>query len=495
MKAAILVALIGITFSRPLWGVAILLVLTSTLFHLSQYATVPLPLGYVEPTEAVIAAALGRAAIDRFWRRSPRYLSRLSGTLVSAIVPYVIWQTLCAGRGLIVWAGSEHFRFALRFVLSGVLPWLLPLIALRYYDRTHSLFRAAFWIAFATAAVHLGIQLFDYRPIMQAAYIPPAPEGGEYGFVVEAMRLWIAQASIVRLLPQGILLIMFFAVFAAATFILNGWSRSKWPLIATVVLSAAVFITVARNLLFSLLAGVAAAVVLAFAFGLVRTRTMNRLLISFAAVAALATGVAALSPRLIGLWRDRVEQLFGEDSQIFSEENRARGRDNLAAMSAIADNPVFGLGTSRYPQEYSLRLEPATDTHPMLGIGLVGGIPAMLLVIRLQWLLIMGLVREIRRDRRLGRPLVPFLAVVVVNALVVNLSGAGGSLYGTGLLAFVIFVSGAWAICASACAERHLESRYVRMAALNETNESSDLDPHPVLQPGWLHRADDPVSS
>ena len=38
----------------------------------------------------------------------------------------------------------------------------------------------------------------------------------------------------------------------------------------------------------------------------------------------------------------------------------------------------------RSPSEYLLRDGPPTDTHPMLDIGLVGGIPAMLLVIVMQ---------------------------------------------------------------------------------------------------------------
>ena len=42
-------------FCSPRRGIVLLLALTSTLFSLHQYATVPLPLGYVEPPEAILA--------------------------------------------------------------------------------------------------------------------------------------------------------------------------------------------------------------------------------------------------------------------------------------------------------------------------------------------------------------------------------------------------------------------------------------------------------
>jgi hypothetical protein len=342
------------------------------------------------------------------------------------------------------------------------------------------LFKAAMYIAMITAAAHLAIQLMDYRGLMRAAYVSPSL-AIDYSFVLQDFQQWIEREEFVRLLPQGVFLILFFAVYMAASFLTSGWKRSRLAIAGPAILSLAIIITVSRNLLFSMLCGFLAAVLFSIHLRVLRSGVISR--VAVAALALFGTGAAYAyySPDFGALWQERLEQLSGVDSHIFSEDNAARGRDNLAALHAITDHPFLGVGTSRYPEEYSLRLVHATDTHPLLQVGLVGGIPAMFLAMRMQWLIVWGLLREIRRNRRLARPLAPFLAVLAINAFAVNLIGAGGTFTGNGLVSIVIFIAAAWSKCAQAAAEPYPIAWRVY----------EDFYPDAVLQPGRLHRADD----
>ena len=79
----LLAAACAIAFARPIWGFGILLLLTSSLFHLDQYLTVSLGVGYIEPLEMIVISmcVLGVAAkpcssqdstSDRWHRHSTR---------------------------------------------------------------------------------------------------------------------------------------------------------------------------------------------------------------------------------------------------------------------------------------------------------------------------------------------------------------------------------------------------------------------------------------
>jgi hypothetical protein len=132
--------------------------------------------------------------------------------------------------------------------------------------------------------------------------------------------------------------------------------------------------------------------------------------------------------------------LTGSDSEIFSEENAARGRDNLAALAAIEDHPVFGLGNSRYPSQYSLRSDTQSDTHPMLVVGLVGGYPAMILMLLMEVRLFLPELRKAWRHPA-GDQVLPFAAILIMNTFALNMIGAGGSLMGPPILCVCIFAN------------------------------------------------------
>jgi hypothetical protein len=202
-----------------------------------------------------------------------------------------------------------------------------------------------------------------------------------------------------------------------------------------------------------------------------------------AIVIVLLVAYEHLLPGFVSTWQARLEALSGPERNPFDPENKARGLDNMATVDAISASPLFGLGTTIYPREYSLRTVPATDIHPTLQMGLVGGVPAMVLSLIAPVLIIRFLLFRIRRNTALARPLLPIVAVLAMNAFVVNVIGAGGTLMGPGVLATCIFLTEAIRILDSA----------PRPSLGYSRQRYEDFDPDPVIQSSQVYSGKYPV--
>lgn len=477
LNALLLAGACAAAYLRPVWGFGLLLLLTSTLFNLSQYFTVPLPVGYIEPTEALLAAILlatwrrvGRSALQS--ERGNR--ARKVGVILA---PYLLWQTFCVVLGLVIRPGTEQLRFGLRFWLASLVPWLsLYALAKLSIDEGHKVFKTAFYLGLATACVHLALQLTDYRPAMRAAYWF-VPENGEQD--TSWIQTWLDHSDFVRGLPQGIILILFCSVLAVAMYIFGdaqGWKKIRNLGVAAIFFTA-LFITLTRSLIAVFVAGLAALMVLA----LLRIRFNAGSILRAVSVLSLFAGAAFLydtiRPGFLDLWSTRVALLTGRDSDIFSEQNAARGKDNLSAIAAIQDHPIFGLGNSRYPHEYSLRSGPPSDTHPMLVVGLVGGYPAMILILLLEVSLFLPDLRGAWRSAAIDEVL-PFAAILIMNAFALNMIGAGGSLMGAPILCVCIFANEMANRRALAAGIRPM---YVLRKGVTRDTASPHLHPHAVV--------------
>lgn len=483
LSASLLLAACVLAYARPVWGFGLLLLLTSTLFHLDQYLLIPLPIGYIEATEAIIASMLLSVLLksdvpEEGEPDSPSIAGIPIDYALLTIGPYCVWQLLCILLGLLQNdRGDPPFRFGIRFFLAGVVPWMtLYILAKLPAADGHKIFNIAYYLALATSIVHIALQVTDYRPAMNAAYFW-IPEHAEINF--SYIQQWLSQEAFVRGLPQGLVLILLFAILKIGEYLLGG--RTSWHgLAGAVILFTAVFITVTRSVVIVLAAGIAISVLLIATTAPVKSSVFVKL----AGVLAIFAGAALLyntvRPGFLDYWATRMQLLSGADSQVFSSENRARGLDNLASIDALSDYPLFGLGTDRYPSEYSLRNEPPTDTHPMLTIALVGGIPAFLLIIVMQCRLFASCLVTALRDRLAGPEVAPFVAVLITSAFALNLIGAGGSLFGAPIVALTILTHEMW-FRRSAATEGYLFWSGTSEESDYESFDPADYNPHAVV--------------
>jgi len=474
ISAAALLLICVVAFLRPIWGLAILLVLTSTLFNLRQYVTVPLPIGYIEPTESLLFSMLLRILWDRRQNRPQKLLEEGSSVresfaarvLISATLPYVMWQTACCIRGIVIWQGTEHFRFAVRYLISGLFPWSLIAIVWTMRNRTREIWQIVFALVFITALLHTAIQVLDYRPIMTSAYWVSTTE---FDFLADGREYHLWTDDFVRGLPQGLFLMIYVVVYIFAHLFCReryDWS-SAFEVLFVVMQILALVVTFTRTSTFQAITGCLVVVCLAAAFRLMPMRALvSRLTVGVFILILILVGYGMVRPGFADLWNERIEQLFGSaDYKILSEENEARGRDNVASCNAIRDHPILGCGTPRYPDEYSLRDVPPTDIHPLLQIGLVGGIPAIVLVLRLQWVIFWRFWRASVNNRACQRRLLGYFSVIALTGVFINLCGAGGTLLGNSLLSMTLFIGLMAAEFADPVAARSTDLTTARKAA------------------------------
>lgn len=448
ISAGLLLVCCLLTLARPIWGVALILTLKCSLFNLHQYVTVSLPVGYVEPTEALLTCALARLLWNRRSASLKMYSDEISiyewfasRTLKSAILPYVLWQALCCIRGALIWQGTEHSRFAIRFFVSGLFTWTLVAVMWMMRRRVREILQMVLVLSGVIAVIHLVIQLFDIRQVMAAAYWASS---GEYDFVAQGRERWLQNAEYVRGLPQGVLLMVYSLLYVFARLLTK--TRENWPSsygYAFVALQClAIGVTFTRSLAVQIVAGCLIVAYLGSVLRLLDPWTLLSRVIIGVFLCALVFGAYAGAKRgFLDYWKERTQQLFNSaDYMILSEENEARGKDNIASLNAILDHPILGCGTSRYPSKYSLRDVPATDIHPFLQVGLVGGIPAMMLFLRLQWIIFWRFWQASSPLLEFRRQSLGYFSIIAVTGLVINLCGAGGTISGTGLIAMALFV-------------------------------------------------------
>jgi hypothetical protein len=389
---------------------------------------------------------------------------------------YILWQSLCVVKALGSLRGTDNFRYGVRFILAGCLPWVALYILRKMSSKDgHKVFKTAYVLSIATAIVHIAIQVVNNRAVIKAAYYFILPDGSDqYANFVEGN----LQEDFVRGLPQGALLMLFFLVLNVGQLIFNKARPRIGAVAATMLIFSALFITITRSFMMCFLAGTLVCAALAFLSKSFNAKASVRALVVCFTLVACAATYEAIRPGFLQTWAERVALLSGVDSQVFSAENGARGLDNLASIAAISDRPVMGFGSPYYPEEYSLRTGTFSDVHPMLMVGVLGGIPGMLLIVWFQWELFFPCLRDLWRRREAARELVPFVSVLIMSMCVVNVIGAGGSIYGPPIICVVIFTNEMW--------NRRPQQRVVLCDGLPERDHAriqstAHFDPHPVV--------------
>ena len=440
IEALILFSICFIAVVRPLWGLAILLISECSIFYLGQFATVKLPLGYCGPSDVFIVY-LFIGSFFRSIRRHPqsKYIMNglggsLSRLLLSAILPYLIWLAIFSLLGAISGFWKQSFTVQVRQTISFILPWSVIAIVWFMRDRAKEILKMVIFVASVTALVHLAIQLLDYRPIMYAAYWRSAVGIGEYQQYI------LDREVFTRGLPQGIMLMLFCLIYCFSRYIIGSGGRQNIRLFLLLYFLQfmAIGITFTRSLMFTIIAGCVLAVAIAARMSILSNMAKKRIAALIVLSVTFCIVLAAVSPNIIEFWVERIN-LLSDDRTIYTE-NTIRGMDNLAAISAISDRPFWGWGEFAYPDAYSLRATGSTDIHPLLQLGLVGGIPCILLFIRLLWVLLRKFWIYSRSSMDLRKVLLPYLTLIATALLVINTIGAGGTTSGSSLISFALFI-------------------------------------------------------
>ena len=352
--------------------------------------------------------------------------------MLSAILPYLIWLAMFSLLGSLSNASAQSFTVHVRQTISFILPWSVIAIVWFMRNRAKEILKIVIFVTTATALVHLAIQLLDYRSVMFAAYWKSAEGIGEYQQYI------LDKEVFARGLPQGIMLMLFCLIYYFSRYTIGGGRQQSQRLLLLYFLQfMAIGITFTRSLMFAIIAGCILVVAFAVRMSLLNNTARKRIPALIVLCVAFVIVLAAVKPNIIEFWVERIN-LLSNDRKIYTE-GTVRGMDNLAAMKAIVDRPFLGWGEFTYPDAYSFRATRSTDIHPLLQLVLVGGIPCILLFIRLQWVLLRKFWIY-RRSMALRKVSLPYLTIIATALLVINTIGAGGTTSGPSLIAYALFI-------------------------------------------------------
>jgi hypothetical protein len=390
-----------------------------------------------------------------------------------AILPYLGWLVFCQVVGLV---GGNYLKYhdsiagVLRFNLESILPWaLVPVVYGLSKRDTHRLLQLISVLMAITAICHCVIAVFDLRSMIMTAYYDPA---GSATPIHSWRQHALVVAEVVRAWPSGVMLMIYLLVFlSCAKIVGHKHGRGAWASGVITLLVISLSLTVTRVYIALSLTGIGIGTLLALrlrtvSLGTVLTRTATAML----GLALIAAALFALRPDYKDQWLTRLGD-FSEDSQIFSRTT-SRGLNNLGALEAVKASPLIGYGVQDYPDEFALGSDAVdnlhSDIHPMLSLCLASGIPGLLLFLRMHWLLFKGFFVKCVGDRTRQLALLPYAALIILN-VVANSTGAGGTIVGRPVFAFVLFVGLMARDYKTSSGRAHHPGMVVQAAALVDT--------------------------
>ncbi|MCK4753235.1 MAG: O-antigen ligase family protein [Planctomycetes bacterium] len=324
--------------------------------------------------------------------------------LLLAIVPYGVWQISC----ILVGGFSNPFMEVGHSIIKFILPLGIPFVILSMRDRRKQLMYAIFAILTATSVVHLFIQLLDIRSIMAIAYY------STHATIFEDRAAGIETATFVRAIPSCSTLMKCCVIFSFSSFVTNRFSKKISQLLLSVaaIQFLGLFITHTRSIIGSIIIGCLFVVVFLFQLRVATAGSKRRMALAFLVFVLIIFAYSLKNRESISYWGRRMDSL-NADAQILSTTT-SRGLDNIGHINAIKDRPLLGHGMGSYEEKYSVRPEAARDSHALLVVGAVGGIPAIVLAIYLQLALFYGSWKRCLANVESRQAMIPYLAILVM---------------------------------------------------------------------------------
>jgi len=346
--------------------------------------------------------------------------------------------------GIVFSEGAQQIKFAVRYFVTAVMYWGFFYVAIIFGDSKITPKRILITLTVIVALLDLVIKVAEIRPIMLEAYgYPGLPE---YHWLIDAL-LYQANYGWFRAAPQGFGAIQLVGVYLLMYFLCNQLYKSKYwlYLLGATLCILTYIVSVHRAALVVTFAAIFLSLIIIYFLFKEHKKTVYKKtlgILTYIFVGYML--ITMVSPEIIGTTGFNITERFQslKDEIAFTRpDSGPRGWDNAASVKAIADSPIYGVGYSRYPDVYSIRPDYSdpTDIMPVLVVGLVCGIPGMLLV---TWLLVYIAFSALRiafTNRLQFGTFMPYFSVFLM-ALIKTFSGAGAFLERIPLVAYALLL-------------------------------------------------------
>lgn len=440
----ILTAMCLVSVRHPVWGVGLVILTQCSIFNLARFATVPLPVGFMGPSDVLFPFLLLGAYIHRFRIARPSASLELSavhisyeadkyieGILAKGVLPYVIWIGLCGVANLLFPPSMVSINPIIRGYIAHILPWSMVAVVWFLRDQIVRLMRVILAIGALTAVINASIHIFSLRFLFYQAYWASQEGIGVY------QQYLLENADYVRALPQGTILILFLLIFSFAYNVLRDrtYLSNLNSSLLFVIFSVTIWVTLTRSLVVEAVAGLGVVVLLSKTAHAMAKSTQRAVVVVGILFVFLVFMIPAVRSEVNNLMVERFDML-PKDVDIFHTETD-RGINNLSAVSAIWECPFLGYGTTELAWYHSYgQLEyNFSDIHPLLEIALLAGIPGLLLILYVQLYAMRRFWVMAKKGNLPPHVWVPYLSVLMAATFVVNTVGAGGTLSGSSLIA------------------------------------------------------------
>jgi hypothetical protein len=402
MMLAVLICVLLVCFFRPVLGFGLYLLLHCSIFYLSDHLYRAVPAGGFLLIYGVLYLGSRRAAAA-----APR---RLQGRvqaygLVQLVILYLGWRVFVSVVGATLGV-SHDAASAMREAALWVAPFALLPILWNLRDRIDSLDLMVRTAALFTAIMQIVVAVSGSASLMRWAYLPdPTVRADWMESAIAGGQGWAH--------PAGTLFFMLVGVRCFAE-LLTG-KRRLWNSIQYCVTLVSVVSTASRSHTIAYVAGTLCAV--ALVLHLPRARRLASLGAAFGVlVICFGAAVAYVPANLLARLEGRFGHLQSEGSQLLSE-NPGRGagnraEDNRGALEAIQEHPILGWGSSVGVRELShRRYGPGTDSHTLLCLASVGGVPLAFAYLALHLLFFSRTLKDARPKSPIGLDAYPYAPV------------------------------------------------------------------------------------
>lgn len=401
----------GFIAYRSAWlALLLVLVISCSFGFVSELASIELNPGNINLTEIVVLVLLVRTI-----RQTPPTKNDPVYTICLLLIG---WLTISAILSVI--AGDAGGREAYRIVMKIAVFWIIPITVREFSGKQkRRLMLACFFLASAVSAIQLYSMLTENTALL--AFLYPESMSTAYGYqgAGEYYSAIFRRGDIPRIYtPVNIITKMVFASAVCLLAMRAREMRRTWLWVPMTVTGMFTIYLGGRSDSVALVVTIIMALWVVYTTVEVRMhrKIIGILMVPIVAIVVIASIQSAGEMSELRVFDNVIERWGTLPGGGIVLDTRLE--DTLEAWDYLLASPLWGIGRHKVHWEPTMITYGGQDVHPFVCQGLIGGFPAIILVLLLFWMVFREWLSRIRDVRTKGQS--DYLAMAAGPALIVG---------------------------------------------------------------------------